>query len=173
MRHRVLGRRLGRDSEHHLAMRRNMVASLFEHETISTTIEKAKEVKPFALYKTKRILYSGVNFNMPPIEPIKKKYSDIVGVTHYKDNPDTTPKVVIEFLDYQFNYFKTEPWVETFDVEKITKNDETVRVSFYVHPNNELHQRILFNNVKCKVLEPQSLVDRIKEILTDTLNLYK
>ncbi|MFC1677593.1 50S ribosomal protein L17 [Planctomycetota bacterium] len=48
MRHRVAGRRLGRDSEHRLAMRRNMVASLFEHETISTTIEKAKEVKPFA-----------------------------------------------------------------------------------------------------------------------------
>jgi len=29
-------------------MRRNMAASLFEHETISTTIQKAKEVKPFA-----------------------------------------------------------------------------------------------------------------------------
>jgi len=29
-------------------MRRNMVASLFEHETISTTVEKAKEVKAFA-----------------------------------------------------------------------------------------------------------------------------
>jgi large subunit ribosomal protein L17 len=29
-------------------MRRNLVASLFEHETISTTLEKAKEVKPFA-----------------------------------------------------------------------------------------------------------------------------
>jgi len=29
-------------------MRRNLVASLFEHETISTTIEKAKEVKAFA-----------------------------------------------------------------------------------------------------------------------------
>jgi len=39
---------LGRTSEHRLAMRRNIVASLFEHETISTTIEKAKEVKPFA-----------------------------------------------------------------------------------------------------------------------------
>ena len=48
MRHKVAGRRLGRDSEHHLAMRRNIVASLFEHETISTTIEKAKEVKSFA-----------------------------------------------------------------------------------------------------------------------------
>jgi len=39
---------LGRTKEHRLAMRRNMVASLFQHETISTTIEKAKEVKPFA-----------------------------------------------------------------------------------------------------------------------------
>jgi large subunit ribosomal protein L17 len=29
-------------------MRRNLTASLFEHETISTTIEKAKEIKSFA-----------------------------------------------------------------------------------------------------------------------------
>ncbi len=48
MRHRVAGRRLSRTSEHRLALRRNIVASLFEHETISTTMQKAKEVKSFA-----------------------------------------------------------------------------------------------------------------------------
>ena len=48
MRHRVAGRKLSRTKEHRLALRRNLVSSLFEHETISTTIEKAKEVKPFA-----------------------------------------------------------------------------------------------------------------------------
>jgi large subunit ribosomal protein L17 len=48
MRHRIVGRRLGRDCQHRLALRRNLVASLFEHETVSTTLEKAKEVKPFA-----------------------------------------------------------------------------------------------------------------------------
>jgi large subunit ribosomal protein L17 len=48
MRHRVAGRILGRTSAHRRALRRNLVSSLFEHETISTTIEKAKEVKPFA-----------------------------------------------------------------------------------------------------------------------------
>ncbi len=48
MRHRIAGRRLSRTKEHRLAMRRNLVASLIQHETISTTIEKAKEVKPFA-----------------------------------------------------------------------------------------------------------------------------
>jgi len=48
MRHRVAGRELSRTSEHRLALRRNMVASLIEHETISTTVIKAKEIKPFA-----------------------------------------------------------------------------------------------------------------------------
>ncbi len=47
MRHRIAGRRLSRTGEHRLAMRRNMAASLFQHETISTTIEKAKEIRPF------------------------------------------------------------------------------------------------------------------------------
>jgi large subunit ribosomal protein L17 len=47
MRHRVAGRELSRTSEHRWALRRNMAQSLIEHETISTTIQKAKEVKPF------------------------------------------------------------------------------------------------------------------------------
>ena len=48
MRHRVAGRHLNRTSSHRLALRRNMVSSLFEHETISTTMPKAKEVRGFA-----------------------------------------------------------------------------------------------------------------------------
>ncbi len=47
MRHRVAGRELSRTSEHRIALRRNMAQSLIEHETISTTIQKAKEIKPF------------------------------------------------------------------------------------------------------------------------------
>lgn len=48
MRHRKSGKRLGRTSSHRIAMFRNMVTSLFEHERIVTTIEKAKEVRPIA-----------------------------------------------------------------------------------------------------------------------------
>lgn len=47
MRHRIRGRSLSRDTEHQIALRRNMAASLFQHETISTTMPKAKEVKSF------------------------------------------------------------------------------------------------------------------------------
>ena len=45
MRHRIAGGQLNRTSAHRLAMRRNLAAALFEHETISTTLQKAKHVK--------------------------------------------------------------------------------------------------------------------------------
>lgn len=48
MRHMIRGRQLSRDTEHRLALRRNMVQSLFEHGKIRTTLPKAKEVRAFA-----------------------------------------------------------------------------------------------------------------------------
>jgi large subunit ribosomal protein L17 len=47
MRHRIAGRQLNRDSEHRLAMFRNLAAGLFEHGEIETTLPKAKAVQPF------------------------------------------------------------------------------------------------------------------------------
>jgi len=45
MRHRKSGRKLGRNSSHRTAMYRNMAASLVQHETIKTTLPKAKELR--------------------------------------------------------------------------------------------------------------------------------
>jgi large subunit ribosomal protein L17 len=47
-RHLMRGRQLSRDTEHRLALRRNMVQSLFEHGKVKTTLPKAKEVQGFA-----------------------------------------------------------------------------------------------------------------------------
>lgn len=45
MRHRKSGRKLGRNSSHRKAMFRNMATSLVQHETIKTTVPKAKELR--------------------------------------------------------------------------------------------------------------------------------
>lgn len=45
MRHQKAGRTLGRKSSHRKAMYRNMSASLIAHETIKTTVPKAKELR--------------------------------------------------------------------------------------------------------------------------------
>ena len=49
MRHRMAGRKLGRSTEHRVAMLRNMSASLFKSpdERVRTTLMKAKELRPF------------------------------------------------------------------------------------------------------------------------------
>jgi len=48
MKHRVAGRKLGRTSAHRLALLRNLSTSLFDKERITTTLMKAKELRPFA-----------------------------------------------------------------------------------------------------------------------------
>lgn len=47
MRHKVAHRKLGRTTEHRMAMLKNMSASLIKHEQITTTLPKAKELRPY------------------------------------------------------------------------------------------------------------------------------
>jgi len=48
MRHNKAGRRLGRTTSHRIAMFRNMVTSLLNHERVVTTDAKAKEIRSIA-----------------------------------------------------------------------------------------------------------------------------
>src|SRR4029078_1164505 len=48
MRHGVAGRKLGVPSSHRQAMFRNMAVALIKHEQITTTLPKAKELRPVA-----------------------------------------------------------------------------------------------------------------------------
>ncbi|MDC3204879.1 50S ribosomal protein L17 [Pelagibacteraceae bacterium] len=47
MRHGIAKRKLNKTSTHRLAMLENMAVSLIKHETIKTTLPKAKELRPF------------------------------------------------------------------------------------------------------------------------------
>jgi large subunit ribosomal protein L17 len=48
MRHRVSGRKFGREKGHRDLMLKNLVVSLFEHGRINTTVAKAKEIRGLA-----------------------------------------------------------------------------------------------------------------------------
>ena len=47
MRHGISGRKLSVTSSHRIAMFRNMATSLLKHEQITTTLPKAKELRPY------------------------------------------------------------------------------------------------------------------------------
>ncbi len=46
MRHKIAGRKLGRTTSHRRALFRNMATALLKHEQITTTLPKAKELRP-------------------------------------------------------------------------------------------------------------------------------
>lgn len=46
MRHQMKGRKFGRTPKHRKALMRNLATQLIEHERITTTLEKAKELRP-------------------------------------------------------------------------------------------------------------------------------
>src|ERR687892_527076 len=48
MRHRKAGRHLNRNAAHRRSLFRNLARALFTHESIVTTVPKAKELRPFA-----------------------------------------------------------------------------------------------------------------------------
>jgi large subunit ribosomal protein L17 len=119
MRHRVHGRKLGRNSSHRKAMFRNQLTALFTHERIITTVAKAKELRPQAermvtlartgtLANRRRILAS-----VPDREVVGRLFEEIA--PRFADRPggytrimrlgrrrgDGAELAIIEFVDYQ------------------------------------------------------------------------
>lgn len=117
MRHRKSGRRLGRNSPHRKAMFRNMATSLVQHETIKTTLPKAKElrrvVEPLiTLAKEDGVANRRLAFNrLRDKSAVGKLFSDLG--PRFKDRPggylrilktgprpgDAAPMAIVQLVD--------------------------------------------------------------------------
>ena len=117
MRHGKSGRRLGRNSSHRKAMFRNMAASMIKHETIKTTVPKAKElrrvVEPLiTLAKEDSVANRRLAFSRLRDKEVVGKLFREIG-PRFKDRPggylrilkignrpgDSAPMAIVELLD--------------------------------------------------------------------------
>lgn len=120
MRHNKSGRRLGRNSSHRAAMMRNMVTSILEHEKITTTDARAKELRKVV----DRMITLGKRGDLHARRQATKVLRDrnVVGKLfeligpRYKDRPggytriiklgrrlgDKAPQVIIELVEEEF-----------------------------------------------------------------------
>ena len=100
MRHGKVHRKLNRTAEHRKAMFANMCASLIKHEQITTTLPKAKELRPYTeklVTLAKRGGLSNRRLAMSRLgdETQLKKLFEVLA-ERYGDN---APMAVIEFVD--------------------------------------------------------------------------
>src|SRR6185312_7943199 len=89
MRHGKVHRKLNRTAEHRKAMFANMAASLIKHEQISTTLPKAKELRPIVEKLVTLAKKGGLHARRQAIAqirdvPMAKKLFDVIG-PRYKD----------------------------------------------------------------------------------------
>jgi large subunit ribosomal protein L17 len=118
MRHNKSGRKLGRPTDHRMAMLANLAVSLIEHEQIVTTLPRAKDLRPIVeklvtLAKrgdlhARRLVAAELRNNIPTV----KKLFETIG-PRYKDRAggytrvlkagfrygDSAARAVIEFVD--------------------------------------------------------------------------
>jgi large subunit ribosomal protein L17 len=119
MRHRVDGRLFGRTANQRKALLKGLVASLFEHERIETTVAKAKEVRKIA----EKIITLGIKGDLHSKRlalsylsnraAISKLFSAIAPRLSGRNGgylriiqtrnrvKDSSPMAVLEFVDYE------------------------------------------------------------------------
>ena len=139
MRHRVAGRGLGRNTNQRKALLRGLVASLFEHLKIETTVAKAKETKKLAEHiitlgrkgdlhsrrlalshiPNKNIITKLFNVIAPKLEGRNSGYLRIVR-TRVRPG-DNSSMAVLEFVDYEVLREKKEEKKKTKEEKKKEK----------------------------------------------------
>jgi large subunit ribosomal protein L17 len=117
MRHGIAHRKLGRKPEHRKAMFANMAAALIKHEQITTTLPKAKELRPVVEKLITLGKRGDLHARRQAIAQIRdvamvKKLFDVLGPRYKERNGgycrvlkagyrygDNAPVAVIEFVD--------------------------------------------------------------------------
>ena len=137
MRHGNAHRKLGRTTSHRLAMFRNMAASLVKHEQITTTLPKAREIRPYmeklvTLAKhgglsNRRLAHARLGDDAQLVklfEVLAPRYADRPGgyvriVKAGIRRSDATPMAIVEFVDRDTSAKGQDSGpVESFDGEE-------------------------------------------------------
>ena len=146
MRHRIANRKLNRTSEHRKALFKNMLNSLIKYEQITTTLPKAKELKPkidkaitlgkknnlhakkdlFSKLQDKSSVNKLVKTLSQRYEKRKGGYSRVMKAGfRYGDN---APMAVIELVDRDINAKKIDIKKKTADKKTETTTEAQPKV---------------------------------------------
>ena len=130
------------------------------------------EYKRFSLDKIKTIEPLDDVFQEYDLQKLKDHYREIIGVTTFDPAPPIQ-EVRLKFLEYQFKYFQSEPWVQEYKITEGNSDSKEVTISFKARRNNDLSQRVLSFTDKVVVLEPKEVENEVCTFLQNALNNYK
>lgn len=126
-------------------------------------------VKSYGIDRIADVRFTGSKYKEDKTFTPQLFYSNVIGV-YFDYAAKVCEKVILSFNPLAAQYLKSVPWHSS---QQVHEKENEVLVELYVHVNYELVQKILAQGTWVKVLEPQSLVDRLKNELTKTLLQYR
>ncbi len=129
---------------------------------------KEQRILNFALDRIKEISESIRDFQYAEEFKADQFFKNIIGVT--LPEGETVQEVVIAATPEQARYIDTKPLHHT--QKKISEDENAAVFSLQVIPNYELESLILSFGEKVKVLQPESLKNRIRERIENSFKKY-
>ncbi|MBE6339336.1 MAG: WYL domain-containing protein [Bacteroidales bacterium] len=126
----------------------------------------------FGMYSFDRIEYMELTdskFEIRPDFDAQQFFSECFGVVI--GDGSQAQRIVLRAYGNQRHYLRDLPL--HFTQKEIASNNDYADFEMYIRPTSDFCSRILGLSNQVKILEPQSFVDTIKQMLRNTLALYK
>jgi len=130
---------------------------------------KDEQIKTFGLDRISAIDITKKKFTYPVKNNPKEKFQHSFGIIALVEGsvPET---VVLSFTNHQGNYIKTLPLHHSQEI--LIDNEQELRIQLKVYIAFDFVQELLSYGDSMKVIEPQSLIDTVKEAYMKALERY-
>lgn len=130
---------------------------------------KDEQIKTYALDRFRNLEFSKKRFTYPANLDPAEKFKNSFGIISSVDG-SVPERIVLSFEPYQGKYVKTQPLHPSQKI--LVENEYEFRVELRVYIAFDLVKELLSYGDALKVMEPQSLVDEVKEAHEAALGRY-
>jgi len=128
---------------------------------------KDEKLKAFGLDRISDLAVSKAGFKLQQKFNLKEHFKNAFGIMNLEEQPE---KITIRSTKEQAEYLKSSPLHHSQQIQKET--DKYVYFAYDLFPTYDFIQEILSFGNQVKVTEPQSLINKIKEMLTISIQQY-
>ena len=143
-----------------------LVLSLMAIDSPLAFSEPDGNIKTFGLDRISNLMITDTKFKPIPYN-IEKTFQHAFGVV----TNEAAVKIILEFSWQQGNYMKSFPLHESQSI--LEDNEDRVLIELFIHPTNDFIMELLKYGEDVKVLEPQSLIDTMKNRIEKVAKLYQ
>lgn len=126
------------------------------------------QIKTFGLERISEVKTLKTTFTTDKIPSMEEKFRHAYGVVTDGTKPE---KVVLSFAPEEADYIKTLPLHHSQKI--LYENNKELVVELYVSPTYDFIQEILSKGKYVKILQPESLVKKVRQICESVLKQYE